>query len=131
MLPQGFSRRDGMLVLSVISKVRDISTTAEGAAGRISTPEILECLRRMERPGDFWDVLFAYVDDRILDMRVLPRDEVRFTLSEVQAHDVEVYLTQNSQELGSFDVMEGMDEDLLTKVYLDGLEEARSRAVFY
>ncbi len=130
MLPDGFSRRDAMLVLSALSRLGTISTS-EGAAGRVSTPEVMDCLQRMERPEDPWDRLFQYVDDRILELRVLPRGDVRFEVSEVQAHDVEVYLTQNSQELGSFDVVEGMDEDLLTKVYLDGLEEARSRAVFY
>jgi hypothetical protein len=49
---------------------------------------------------------------------------------DVQAHDVKVYLHQNREELESFDVLED-DRSSLTKVYMDGLEEARSRAVFY
>jgi hypothetical protein len=130
MLPDGFSRRDSMLVLSALSRLGTISTS-EGAAGRVSTPEVMDCLQRMERPEDFWDLLFKYFDDKILELKVLPRGDVRFDVSEVQAHDIEVYLTQNVQELNSFEVVEGTHEDLLTRMYLDGLEEARARAVFY
>jgi hypothetical protein len=84
----------------------------------------------MERPEEFWDVLFKLADDRILRMEKESRGDVRFSMVDVQAHDVEVYLHQNRDELESFDVLED-DQANLTKVYMEGLEEARSRAVFY
>jgi hypothetical protein len=49
---------------------------------------------------------------------------------DVQSHDVEVYLHQHRQERETFGVLED-DQAGLTKVYLSGLEEAKSRAVFY
>ncbi|NIP34826.1 MAG: hypothetical protein GWN18_07780 [Thermoplasmata archaeon] len=49
---------------------------------------------------------------------------------DVQEHDVKVFLHQHKDELESYQVLED-DEASLTKVYMDGLEEARSRAVFY
>ncbi|UCC93168.1 MAG: hypothetical protein JSW25_00370 [Thermoplasmata archaeon] len=129
MLPEGFSRRDGMLVLAAMSRIGSI-TTAEGASGRVGTSEVMFALQRMERPEDFWDVLFKLADDRILEMMKESRGDVRFSMVDVQSHDVNVYLHQHRQEYESFDVMED-DQATLTKVYLDGLEEARSRAVFY
>jgi hypothetical protein len=129
MLPEGFSRRDGMLVLAAMSRIGSV-TTAEGASGRVGTSEIMYALQRMERPEDLWDILFKLADDRILDMMKESRGDVRFSMVDVQAHDVSVFLHQHRQELESFQVMED-DQTALTKVYLDGLEEARSRAVFY
>ncbi len=117
-----------MLVLAAMSRMGSV-TTAEGAAGRVGTPEAMYALQRMERPEDFWDLLFAYADDRILELTKEYRGDVRFNMAEVQAHDVAVYLNQNRDELESFDVMDD-DQEGLTKVYLDGLEEARARAVF-
>ena len=129
MLPEGFSRRDGMLVLAAMVRIGSV-TTAEGASGRVGTPEVMYALQRMERPEDFWDVLFKLADDRILDMEKETCGDVRFSMVDVQTHDVKVYLHQNREELESFDVLED-DQAALTKVYMDGLEEARSRAVFY
>jgi hypothetical protein len=129
MLPEGFSRRDGMLVLATMRRIGSVST-AEGASGRVGTPEVMFALQRMERPEDFWDVLFKLADDRILHMEKETRGDVRFTMVDVQAHDVGVYLHQNREEREAFDVLED-DQAALTKVYMDGLEEARSRAVFY
>lgn len=129
MLPEGFSRRDGMLVLAAMSRIGSV-TTAEGASGRVGTSEVMYALQRMERPEDFWDLLFKVADDRILDMTKETQGDVRFSMVDVQAHDVNVYLRQHREELESFEVLDG-DQAGLTKVYLDGLEEARSRAVFY
>lgn len=129
MLPDGFPRRDAMLVLAAMNRITSIST-AEGASGRVGTREVLDALRRMERPEDFWDLLYAYWNDKILDMHKDPRGDLRFSVAEVQAHDVEVFLHQNRVELESFASMD-TDEGELTSVYLDGLEEARARAVFY
>lgn len=129
MLPDGYSRRDGMLVMAAISRIGSI-TTAEGVSGRIGTSEAMFTLQRMERPEDFWDILFKLADDRILEMTKESRGDVRFTMAAVQAHDVGVYLHQHREEYESFQVLED-DEASLTKVYLEGLEEARSRAVFY
>jgi hypothetical protein len=129
MLPEGFSRCDGMLVLAAMIRIGSV-TTAEGASGRVGTPEVMYALQRMERPEVFWDVLFKLADDRILEMEKETRGDVRFSMVDVQAHDVKVYLHQNREELESFDVLED-DQAALTKVYMDGLEEARSRAVFY
>jgi hypothetical protein len=129
MLPDGFSRRDGMLVLAAMSRIGSIST-AEGASGRVGTSEAMFALQRMERPEDFWDVLFKLADDRILEMAKETRGDVRFSMASVQHHDVDVYLHQHREEYESFHVLED-DQTALTKVYLDGLEEARSRAVFY
>ncbi len=129
MLPTGFSRRDGMLMLTAISRIGSV-TTAEGASGRVGTSEVMYALQRMERPEDFWDLLFKLADDRILEMTKESRGDVRFSMVDVQAHDVSVYLHQHREELESFDVLED-DQAALTKVYIDGLEEARSRAVFY
>jgi hypothetical protein len=128
MLPDGFSRRDSMLVLAAMSRVGAIST-AEGASGKVGTPEAKDALHRMERPEAFWDLLWTLADDRILEVQRQPRGDVRFSVSEVQAHDVRVYLHQNREELESFDVVDP-DEAGLTKVYMDGLEETRARAVF-
>ncbi|NIS19864.1 MAG: hypothetical protein GWN89_07975, partial [Thermoplasmata archaeon] len=58
------------------------------------------------------------------------RGDVRFSMVDVQEHDVKVFLHQHKDELESYQVLED-DEASLTKVYMDGLEEARSRAVFY
>ena len=129
MLPEGFSRRDGMLVLAAMSRIGNV-TTAEGASGRVGTSEVMYALQRMERPEDFWDLLFQLADDRILHMAKETRGDVRFSMVDVQEHDVNVYLHQHRDELESFHVLED-DEAALTKVYMDGLEEARSRAVFY
>jgi hypothetical protein len=129
MLPEGFSKRDGMLVLAAMIRI-DSVTTAEGASGRVGTSEVMYALQRMERPEDFWDVLFKLADDRILDMEKETRGDVRFTMVDVQAHDVKVFLHQNREDLESYHVLED-DQSSLTKLYLDGLEEARSRAVFY
>lgn len=129
MLPEGFSRRDGMLVLAAMDRIGSV-TTAEGASGRIGTSEVMYALQRMERPEDFWDLLFKVADDRILEMTKESRGDVRFSMVDVQAHDVSVFLHQHKEELESFGVLED-DQAGLTKVYLDGLEEARSRAVFY
>jgi hypothetical protein len=129
MLPDGFSRRDGMLMLAAMSRIGTI-TTAEGASGRVGTSDAMYALQRMERPGDFWDLLFKLADDRILDMTKESRGDVRFSMVDVQAHDVTVYLHQHKEELESFHVLDD-DQSGLTKVYLEGLEEARSRAVFY
>jgi hypothetical protein len=128
MLPEGFSRRDSMLVLSAMLKIDSI-TTAEGVSGRVGTPEVMDALKRMERPEEFWDLLFAYSTDRIFDMEMEYRGDVRFTVAEVQAHDAKVYLHQNRDDHESYKVLDE-DEDGLTKVYMDGLEEARARAVF-
>jgi hypothetical protein len=129
MLPEGFPKRDAMLVLSAMSRIGSLSTS-EGVSGRVSTPEVLDALERMERPEDFWDLLFSYVNDRILEMDKLPGGDVRFAVVEVQAHDVKVYLHQNREEYETFHVLSS-DEALLTQVYIDGLEETRARAVFY
>ena len=128
MLPDGFSRRDGMLVLAAMSRIGSVST-AEGASGRVGTSEVMYALQRMERPEDFWDLLFQLADDRILHMDKEIRGDVRFTMVDVQAHDVDVYLHQHREELESYEVLED-DQAALTRVYLDGLEEARNRAVF-
>jgi len=128
MLPDDFPRRDAMLVLAAMSRIGSV-TTAEGAGGRVGTPDAMYALQRMERPEDFWDLLFAYADDRILELTKEYRGDVRFNMAEVQAHDVSVFLHQNQEELESFDVLSD-DQEGLTKVYLDGLEEARARAVF-
>ena len=117
-----------MLVLSAMLKI-DTITTAEGVSGRVGTPEVMDALKRMERPEEFWDLLFAYANDRIFEMEMESRGDVRFTVAEVQAHDAKVYLHQNREEFESFKVLDG-DEAGLTKVYIDGLEEARARAVF-
>ena len=45
-------------------------------------------------------------------------------------HDVKVYLHQNRDEVESLEVLD-TDDDALTRVYLEGLDEARARAVFY
>ncbi len=129
MLPTGFSRRNGMRVLAAMSRIGSV-TTAEGASGRVGTSEVMYALQRMERPEDFWDLLFKLADDRILDMTKESRGDVRFSMVDVQAHDVNVFLRQHREELESFGVLDD-DQAGLTKVYLDGLEEARSRAVFY
>ncbi len=129
MLPEGFSRRDGMLVLSAMTMIGTV-TTAEGASGRVGTSDVMYALQRMERPEDFWDILFKLADDRILHMGKETRGDVRFSMVDVQEHDVSVFLHQHRDELESFQVLED-DEAALTKVYMDGLEEARSRAVFY
>lgn len=117
-----------MLVLSAMLKI-DTITTAEGVSGRVGTPEVMDALKRMDRPEEFWDLLFAYSTDRIFDMEVESRGDVRFTVAEVQAHDAKVYLHQNRDDYESFKVLDE-DEVGLTKVYLDGLIEARARAVF-
>ncbi len=129
MLPDGFSRRDAMLVLAAMSRIGSL-TTAEGASGRVGTPEVRDALRRMERPEDFWDLLWAFVEDRILSLEKESRGDVRFTVVDVQAHDVGVFLHQNREELESYGVLDP-DEGLITRVYLEGLEETRARAVFY
>ena len=129
MLPDGFSRRDGMLMLTAMSRIGSV-TTAEGASGRVGTSEAMYALQRMERPQDFWDLLFKLADDRILEMTKETRGDVRFSMVDVQAHDVKVYLHQHREEFDTFHVLED-DQAVLTKVYLNGLEEARSRAVFY
>ena len=129
MLPEGFSRRDAMLVLAAMTRIDSISTS-EGASGRIGTPEVHDALRRMERPEDFWDLLWALTDDRILSMEKESRGDVRFTMVDVQAHDVATFLRQHREEVESFGVLDP-DEGLITRVYLEGLEETRSRAVFY
>ena len=129
MLPDAFPRRDSMLVLTAMSRIGSINTS-EGVSGKVSTPEVLDALERMERPEDFWDLLFSYVNDRIMEMDKLPGGDVRFSMVEVQAHDVKVFLHQNREEYESFKTL-STDEGLLTQVYLDGLEETRSRAVFY
>ncbi len=128
MLCDGYSRRDSMLVLSAMLKIESI-TTAEGVSGRVGTSEVMDALKRMERPEEFWDLLFAYANDRIFEMEMESRGDVRFTVAEVQAHDAKVYLHQNREEYEAFKVLDG-DEVGLTKVYMDGLEEARARAVF-
>jgi len=128
MLPDGYPRRDSMLALAAMSRIGSLST-AEGAAGRVGTPEVMYALQRMERPEEFWDLLFAYSDYRILEMTKEYRGDVRFNMADVQAHDVAVFLHQNATELESFDVLDD-DQEGLTKVYLEGLEEARARAVF-
>ena len=128
MLCEGYSRRDSMLVLSAMLKIDSI-TTAEGVSGRVGTSEVMDGLKRMERPEEFWDLLFAYANDRIFEMEMESRGDVRFTVAEVQAHDAKVYLHQNREEYESFKVLDG-DEVGLTKVYMEGLEEARARAVF-
>jgi hypothetical protein len=129
MLPDGFSRRDGMLMLSAMSRIGSL-TTAEGASGRVGTSEVMDTLQRMERPEDFWDILYKLADDRILEMTKESQGDVRFSMVDVQSHDVEVYLHQHRQERETFGVLED-DQAGLTKVYLSGLEEAKSRAVFY
>ncbi|NIV78628.1 MAG: hypothetical protein GWN39_07685, partial [Thermoplasmata archaeon] len=62
MLPEGFSRRDGMLVLSAIIRIGTV-TTAEGVSGRVGRSEVMYALQRMDRPEDFWDLLFQLADD--------------------------------------------------------------------
>ncbi len=118
-----------MLVLAAMSRVGAVST-AEGASGKVGTNEVLDALHRMERPEVFWDVLWALADYKILEVQMLSRGDVRFSVAEVQAHDVGVFLHQNREELETFDIMDP-DERGLTKVYLEGLEESRSRAVFF
>ena len=129
MLPEGFSRRDGMLVLACMTRIGSI-TTAEGASGRVGTPEAMYALQRMDRPEDFWDLLYQLADDRILNMAKETRGDVRFAMVDVQGHDVSVFLHQHRDELESYQVLED-DQATLTRVYMEGLEEARSRAVFY
>jgi hypothetical protein len=129
MLPDGFSRRDGMLVLAAISRIGTV-TTAEGASGRVGTSEVMYALQRMERPEEFWDILYKLADDRILDMTKESHGDVRFSMVDVQAHDVTVYLHQHRKDYESYHVLDD-DQSGLTKVYLEGLDEARSRAVFY
>jgi hypothetical protein len=129
MLPDGFSRRDSLLVLQTMARIGSVGT-AQGASGRVATPEIMDALKRMERPEVFWDLLYALTDDRILEMVRETRGDVRFSMIDVQAHDVGVYLHQNREEVESLDVLE-TDQDILTRIYLEGLDEARSRAVFY
>jgi hypothetical protein len=90
----------------------------------------MDTLQRMERPEDFWDILYKLADDRILEMTKESQGDVRFSMVDVQSHDVEVYLHQHRQERETFGVLED-DQAGLTKVYLSGLEEAKSRAVFY
>ena len=128
MLPDGQSKRDSMLVLSAMLKIGSI-TTAEGVSGRVGTTEVMDALKRMERPEDFWDLLFAYANDRIFELEKEYRGDVRFTVADVQTHDAGVYLHQNREDLESYGVLE-TDEEVLTKVYMDGLEEARARVVF-
>jgi hypothetical protein len=129
MLPDGYSRRDSMLVLAAMSRIGSV-TTAEGVSRKVGTPDVMYALQRMERPEDLWDLLFAFANDRILEFEKESRGDVRFTMVDVQAHDVSVYLHQNKDDLESYHVLED-DQAVLTKIYLDGLEEARSRAVFY
>ena len=129
MLPDGFDRRDSMLALAAMSRVGAVST-AEGASGKVGTREVLDALHRMKRPEEFWDVLWALADYKILEVQKMSRGDVRFSVAEVQAHDVGVFLHQNREELESFDILDP-DERGLTKVYLEGLEETRARAVFY
>lgn len=118
-----------MLVLQVMSRIGTVGT-AEGASHRVATPEVMSALKRMEEPESFWDILFSYTEDRILDMVKESRGDVRFAMVEVQAHDVKVFLHQHREELESYQLLEP-DEEALTHLYLDGLEEARSRAVFH
>ena len=128
MLPDGFSRRDSMLVLSAMLRISSI-TTAEGVSGRIGTQEVTDALERMERPEDFWDLLFAYSDDRIFDLEKESRGDVRFTVAEVQAHDAKVYLHQNRDDLESYETLE-KDEvvaEALGEHIFDHFIEAKKR----
>jgi hypothetical protein len=118
-----------MLVLTAMLRIESL-TTAEGAAGRVTESDVMNALKRMERPEEFWDLLWKYADDRIFEMSKESRGDVRFTISSVQAHDVKVYLHQNREEYESFGVLVE-EEEPLQKIYMDGLEETRARAVFY
>ena len=128
MLPLGVDRRDAMLVLRSVHRTGSVST-AEGAVGRITYPEVLAALRRMNRPEDYWDIMFQLVDQRLLEMLPASRGDVRFQVAEVQEHDVGVFLHQNRVELDGYRELH-KDEQLLTRVYLEGVVEARARAVF-
>ncbi len=128
MLPMGVDRRDAMLVLRSVHRTGSVST-AEGAVGRVTQPEVLAALRRMNRPEDYWDIVFQLLDQRLLEMLPASRGDVRFQVSEVQEHDVGVYLHQNRAELDGYRELH-KDEALLTRVYLEGVVEAKARAVF-
>ena len=128
MLPMGLDRRDGLLVLRSVHRTGSLST-ADGAVGRVTYPEVLAALRRMNRPEAFWDIVFQLVDQRLLDMLPALRGDVKFQVAEVQEHDVGVYLHQNRVELDGYRELH-KDEELLTRVYLEGIVEARARAVF-
>jgi hypothetical protein len=128
MLPQDVDRRDGMLVLRAVFRIKSLTTT-DGAVGRVTMPEVMDALRRMDRPEDFWDIAFKLVDQRLLEISHMPHGDVRFTVVEVQSHDVGVFLHQNRKEIDAYDA-KIKDEAVLTRSYLDGLEDARARAVF-
>ncbi|NIP34825.1 MAG: hypothetical protein GWN18_07775, partial [Thermoplasmata archaeon] len=51
-----------MLVLSAIIRIGTV-TTAEGVSGRVGRSEVMYALQRMDRPEDFWDLLFQLADD--------------------------------------------------------------------
>lgn len=129
MLPDGFSRRDSLLVLQTMARIGSVDT-AQGASGRVATPEVMDALKRMEHPEVFWDLLYTLADHRILEMTKESRGDIRFSMIDVQEHDVKVYLHQNRDEVESLKVLD-TDDDALTRVYLEGLDEARARAVFY
>ena len=43
MLPDGYGRRDSMLVLAAMTRIGSVSTT-EGASGRVGTDEVMDAL---------------------------------------------------------------------------------------
>jgi hypothetical protein len=128
MLPTSVDRRDGMLVLRAVHRTRVLSTS-EGAFGRVTYPEVMEALRRMDRPEDFWDIVFQLLDMKLLELLPAARGDYKFQVADVQEHDVGVFLHQNRSELDGYKVIHH-DEGLLTRTYLEGLEEAKARAVF-
>ena len=129
MLPQDVDRRDGMLVLRAVSRLKSLTTT-DGAVGRITMPEVMDALRRMDRPEDFWDVIFKLLDYKLLELHQMSRGDVRFSVAEVQAHDVDVFLHQNRKELEAYGMKHDDGDGTLTRTYLLGLRDARARAVF-
>jgi len=128
MLPMGVDRRDALLVLRSVHRTGSVST-ADGAVGRVTYPEVLAALRRMNRPESYWDLIFQLVEQRLLEMLPASRGDVKFQVADVQEHDVGVYLHQNRVEIDGYRELH-KDEQDLTRVYLEGVVEARARAVF-
>ena len=128
MLPMGVDRRDALLVLRSVHRTGSVST-ADGAVGRVTYPEVLAALRRMNRPESYWDLIFQLVEQRLLEMLPASRGDVKFQVADVQEHDVGVYLHQNRAEIDGYRELH-KDEQDLTRVYLEGVVEARARAVF-
>jgi hypothetical protein len=129
MLPQDVARRDGMLVLRSVTRLKSLTTT-DGAVGRITMPEVMDALRHMDRPEDFWDIVFKLLDEKLLEIHQMSHGDVRFSVAEVQSHDMDVFLHQNRKELDGYDAQHDDGDGTLTRTYLLGLRDARARAVF-